>query len=659
MIALLLATLLAVAPADTTLAARTLSTECPGGQTLTAADLRAAGLVYPSDIVRVLDGLRTTTVDGFAWHPFSGGGVPFGARPFLVLIDGEPWTMNGLGESILKALPVPLVDIAEVSWCPDPGLIAGQWADQGVLHLRTFDDAPGTTTRGAWQIGNETGDPGPYRYTDLGTPNVDKSGPDGEVVFAASDSVRQGRMTLGTYRFYATDPALFTRAFAVTTGITTNLRVITASLDGETTVLGGRVGGHLTGRYDSDLWFFEPSGRELPVRRLDARLGLSTEQSVGRGRLDARLGLDLQRLDDEQSELPGFHPGWHSRTATATLAYRMAPDGSAPTLGARLVRTEASGPGLGDQGAGFTLGRVYAQHPWRITGGAVLESQVAVAVAEGRIGVNGRQGFRYSYGRHTFSATLSYAQRLPEEEPSYGYWAGRGYTGLLRDATPYLAPGPPRTASRGTGRIGASLAFPGRVQAHVSAGARSERGLYIERPAFQLRPGDAAVSGPVRVDPEAHGTSADARLTLDIARGVWRVHAFYSLLTDWSGSDSFRDAWDRVPMHRGGLALTAQPDPGFALRVAFSMQSATRWPGYAALEGAAEPRGYVYAEGTPSLAILDTSLEKGLWDRQLRLSLAFRNVLNTEERYHPLGAVLDYRLFLRVEASLQDLPVWR
>jgi hypothetical protein len=50
--------------------------------------------------------------------------------------------------------------------------------------------------------------------------------------------------------------------------------------------------------------------------------------------------------------------------------------------------------------------------------------------------------------------------------------------------------------------------------------------------------------------------------------------------------------------------------------------------------------------------LLDAAAEKWFWQRRLRASLLFRNLLGQEERYHPIGAALDLRFYLRVELVL-------
>src|SRR5690606_814886 len=242
--------------------------ECPGALTLTHDEIEASGAVYLSDLLRLFPTFRRSGLDGFAWRFEDGVGVPGEAAAPLVLSDGAPADRGFLGMVDLEELPLPLVSVARVTYCPAPEAVAGAWAGRGTLRFETHPPAPGLDARGAWWIGNETGDPGPYRYTDQATPNVDKSGPDGE------GAVRYEAKAAGTFarmrvlRAYATDDAVNPRTATATSRPSRSQRLITAEAGGAV----GRGERHafgLGGRYVSHLPFLEAAGRELPLRRLD------------------------------------------------------------------------------------------------------------------------------------------------------------------------------------------------------------------------------------------------------------------------------------------------------------------------------------------------------------------------------------------------------
>ncbi|HYE96315.1 MAG TPA: hypothetical protein VD962_08905, partial [Rubricoccaceae bacterium] len=228
---------------------------CPGGIALTRAQIETAGLVYLSDLFRLLPPLRRSTLDALTWQTADAAGVPFAEPAALVLVDGVPVDLDFFGEAEVEMLAVPLPEIQRVAYCPSSEPAAGVWAGRGTLLLETRRVAPGLSSRGTWVIGNEIGDPGPFRYVEgRATPNVDKSGPDGEAA-VRYEAGQLGSDGMGrALRVYATDPALMPRTGTATRRLASNERIVSGMLRGSA---GGtrRHAAVLAGRYVSDFFF--------------------------------------------------------------------------------------------------------------------------------------------------------------------------------------------------------------------------------------------------------------------------------------------------------------------------------------------------------------------------------------------------------------------
>ncbi|MDX1419504.1 MAG: Plug domain-containing protein [Rubricoccaceae bacterium] len=619
---------------------------CPGAITVTHDEIETSGAATLADVLRLLPPLRRTSVDGFAWRFDDGLGVPGDAAVPVVLVDGVPADLWAFGAPDLEELPLPLPSIARITYCPAPAPVAGLWASRGTLRFETHAPEPGLSTRGAWQIGNETGDPGPYRYTERETPNVDKSGPDVEGAAQYEAGPVGGVARFRALRAYATDEAINPRTGAATRRGSRSQRLITAEVRGAV----GRTTRHalgIGGRYVSGLPFFEAAGRELPLRRLDAHLGLGGPLV---GPLRYRLGTHVQRADDEDDEIVGFEPRWRRRTVSAAL-YGGPSEADGWGYGASLARTDASGAGFD---AGFTLATAYGRlaHTGRALG---TRTALALTATGDALGAKAVQTLTATHGAAHLALTLALDRRLPEEAPGFGSWRAEGRTGFERDPVDYRPSSPtPQTEAQARldGRLGLDVAV---LQGGVRAWAA--RGLFIERPAFGLADDASTAVGTVTAVPDAEGGGLGAWAEASGARGPWRGSVFYSLLAPLGGSDAFEAAWARVPRHRAGATVTLRPSPSFTLHGRFEARSVARWPGYAAGAGAVGPTGVVYTDETPALTLLDLAVEQGLWDRRARVSLLFRNLLDTEERYHPLGGTLAFRLYARVTVDLQG-PLW-
>ncbi|MCH7637941.1 MAG: hypothetical protein IH855_00515 [Bacteroidetes bacterium] len=407
---------------------------------------------------------------------------------------------------------------------------------------------------------------------------------------------------------------------------------------------------------DKNLQFFEPVGQELPVRQVGGGLNLQGEWPAGRWlgseiHVSYRLAAHTQLIDEQESGLDGFDPDWQKTHWTTSIEARADADTRTLAAGASVERVRATGPGL-DEDAGFTLATIFIQRIQRPRSGIGQRTDLAVVTTGGRAGLKLAQTLVGTVSRHAFTLGASLAGQPPEEQPGFGYWFGQGYTGLNRPNSAYRPLGPPGVSRSGSAWFGWHYTLAAGLSTETHVEVRALRGLYIERPAFQLIDEDVAVRGTITAVPDAPGETVAARASVVGAGGPWHARAFYSLLTDVGGTDAFRDAWQRVPIHRGGVAVTLRPDSNFSVRASLTAQSGTTWPGYLAIDGVAAPNGYVYSDTVPALWLLNASVSKHFWNRRLRAILSFRNILDVEERYHPIGAMLNFRLFARIEARL-------
>ncbi len=65
-----------------------------------------------------------------------------------------------------------------------------------------------------------------------------------------------------------------------------------------------------------------------------------------------------------------------------------------------------------------------------------------------------------------------------------------------------------------------------------------------------------------------------------------------------------------------------------------------------------EETGGAYSSVVPSQWLFDLSMQKGLWERRLRLSFTIRNAFNHTDRTHPIGAEFDLTLWVQAQVVL-------
>lgn len=594
MTALVLAGLLALAPADS------LDARCPSGEVVTRAQLDASGATTLHDVLRLTTRLDGVTTDGFDPTPALGLGVPF-AEPVRVLVDGAPAARGAGPEPLgLEALPVAVAEVARVVVCPGVGVaggvFGGPWID-----VQTAPPAP--TAVGAASYGNESGDPGPFRYLDPALPNVDKTGPDYEAAIVARTPATAGWMVLRDRDFLPTDPAVLGRTLPATTRYPKRDGPVLA-VAAQTRGLRARLGA----RWIEDLPFVPEVGREVPLDHTSAQATVSGEQARGALRVWGHGHAARVEVERPDRSLVPLDPSWAETRAEAALAARIGGLGRSVAAGVQAERAAVSAPGLDDA---VGVGRAWVEGRAALDGGG-LAVTLASAAAGGGLGVGlaSEAWWRPTPGV-TLRAEGTARRSLAEERRTLDVWAARGYAGLPLDA---IDP---------TGRR--SQTAPIDV-ARLRLAARVDgRAAWAEASAEGQHAGGAAT-----------GSAAVARLGAGWRGAGLVVRADARAQGAIAGSPAFFDAWAQLPRLRAALDVRAPLDGRLALWGRLDGRSGTAWP-----DG-----------DVPAMVLLDLGLSKRAWGDRLRLSLAGRNVLGAEERTHPLGASLEPRLFVRAEARL-------
>ena len=640
---------LLTALADTTQPAPPEPPPDPARQVVTRAEIEATGLYRLPDLWRLIDGVRTATVDGFTWRASFGYGDPFGAETWTLLVDGERVEIGLFGEQNLSLVPVAITQVDSVEVWTEPRLVAGTLAHGGVLHIHTTRMAQGTAVRGGVAIGNEIGDPGPFRYVpERFSRNVDKFGADYDALASATREQWSVQARFKLLRFYATDFAVIERT-SEALGANPALRLFAPAVRLEADALGGTHAFSVLGGGANDLWFFRPFGREIPVRRVWGQAGLHGRVPVTpHATIRYRLAVAENRLDEWEGAALRLDPQWETRTARAGVDAQRHVGSHTAGVGLEVRRTTANAA------EGFTLGTVTG-HAATTTARYRYGVEGALAAADGSVAASMVLHARRTWGRWTVSARGARTQQLPEQAGRFGFWVRQGYTSFAQDigvrlqATSIEQREAPRTSTQHglrldlTGRLGSGLALD------AGLGVRRVDDAYFESQARAPDPGPELtyLAPPTFLGAEGKSTTATGRVAIRVAHRPWSGCVFYDGLAVLGGN--LDREWEAVPRHRAGATATLAADPGFTLSSTLAYRSAARWPAYELLTGA---NGGLYDAAVPAAWLLDAALEKWLWQRRLRMSLLFRNLLNQEERYHPIGAALDLRFYLRVELNL-------
>lgn len=618
-----LALLLALAGLASPSAAQPPAPDCPGGRTVSATTLRAAGVGRLDDALRLVAPVYGWTVDGFDAEPRDGRGA------LSLLVDGRPWRSGtDVEPGALDALPVAVSELDAVVYCPGPRLVWGR-AVGATLNLLTV---PPTRVAALVDYGNETGDPGPARYQDRDLPNQDHWGPDAEVVGRAGPVWAMLRKR----SFLPTDTAIVARtapAFGqfpdvdrVQAAAAVRTRLGDATLDGRTGLTVGEA-----------LPFLPYAQHEVA---LDRR-AVSGAAEVRRGRWALLASGDLHRLrGPSRATIPDSLRARDYDQARVDLALAAAVgDGHelGIAVGADVLRTpeityrslgQFSPPVTADESTTLATIRAWTRLRWldgrgtldlsaltdggRPGGGAHLRVPMAglTLTAGARVAPVRTAPLEYGFGPLRQDTTAT--QRRQRSDASAfdlrldGGWTRRA-VGVQWSASAWRARSP-RLSVRLT-RRGTSLFF----RPTVEHGVRGDAAVGWQRGALRLG-ADLAVQAVRYAAPS--GLSESSEFVTD--------HAAPAL----------------------AAGTTAQWTPSARLALHARLEAATER--LATAGTVAAPR----SGRVPGGVVLDLGLRRSVWGDRLALALVGHNVLGAPEQPALLGARLGPRLHVRLMARL-------
>jgi hypothetical protein len=627
----------------------TAAASAPQRRVIHSSEIREAGVTRLADLVFLLDDWAPSTIDGFSWEmsPSRGAGEP--SAGWIVLVDGVRIDTDRFGYSSLDLVPVHVGEIDSIEVTPSPVLSHGELAGNGLLHFHTRRPR-GYRIGGTGSTGNESGDPGPYAYTEYATPNVDRIGPDYSAYGEYGADEAWARAAVYRHRQYPTDEAARVRNFGMSSGEYPQMTLVTASGSFGFDFLGGSHRAFAAGSRFDDYFFFKPYGREIPVLSRHAAGGIA-----GRVPLGERAGVEYrasyaQREIDHRRNAYDLDFDWREDTWRGSAEVFLEGSSLGQRYGAGFESVRAK-TGYALDASGYGLASVYAD--WelaafenhsqnagiKLTGG---ESDVALEAAVSETW--------HASPSQRIELSGSYIETLPERDGRIWYWDERGYR-FLEDAGVAVARGEPLgTARRWSIDAGWSSELGSRFSGGAAAFYRNSSNLVLEEQRFEFDAFEQTFSAPVRLVSDREGGIAGGELTLEArpADGV-RLTSLYRYEKAVAGDEMFRLRSDAVPRHLFRQTASYAPGPSFTLWARLDYTSATEWHDY---DNAYEESAGLYRSKVDPFVTIDAAAVKWFWEKRIKASVLFRDLLRQSPRYHPIGAAFDTSVFVEIEVGI-------
>jgi hypothetical protein len=605
-----------------------------GAQTIRRDDIERAGWNRISELVDGAVGWGRASVDGFTYSlspdrlPAAGQSMP-GMPDVIVLVDGQRVAADVFGMQLLELLPISIGQVDSVIFTRGPVMVAGRPAARGVISIFSRRPHRGLNAELTYQHGDESGDPGPYRYTTLSSPNVEKLGPfaHGDLGWAGERWEVDGGVHVASLN--ETDTIIVARFPPGTfSQLPQDVLAVTPTARAAVTAFGGRH--ELIASYGDQRGLLF-----IPTRRSQQSLRLTTSHVGVDGSLVARrhtIAYDASTSSVDASELASplaFTVGHSRRNMAGSISASHPIASGTLTLGALGDWWTMSFEGRsGSRSIGG--GGPFVRWLVPVSRGASIDA-TSTLVFDGRTAGSLDFGIGTSVRVDSLTSVRLNASRTTAHPSMDGTWVDAAVLGYdLTNRMPTFA----ATDLAVTRAVGSAV--------EATIGGRAER---VTRWATLRPPRLGSLQSTA--DSSQHDANLfTARVRVETTgRGVWQGSLEYDHTSTLGvGEDSIGAMVGSTPANDLRAQLSASPVRDFRLSGIVSLTDGSRWSAFVDSTGAVPT--------VPPIRRLDASMEKWMWQRRLRVQLVYRNILNEAERYHPFGAQWNLRWHLSASLTL-------
>ena len=618
-----------------------------GRQVITRQQIQQAGLNRLADILTLVDSWDTYSIDGFTWYAAAGQLSGYDTQSWTVLIDGHEVRSSNYGVNNLNALPLSIDLIDSVIIISEPQIYRGYFTDRGLIHFFTKEAPKGFSYQGRFMFGNESGDPGPYRYTPYRTPNVDRIGADGSNYVALNNQYLALSYNYLQQVYYPTDVRILERNRRMGSGKYPRIDVDTYYLKGGLTLPGGEQTFYLSNSTSRDHRPFDYLLQEVPVISSNLQSGVQGPVWDGKA-LQMHYYLDYaDNTIRDRDNLFQLEFDWRLRYTSGGLraVYQARSLTTTAGLGMEEVRAKTAS---------------YFNHAyrkiWAFSSFAYpFTRERFVKLDLFLLRVHNRYAFKTALQTRFLKSAdqqavlnLSYSKKLLQEENPY-WKIEHAFYRFNSDRFAYFFDIPVADETR-------HFTLDGQWQYRLHARASLEANLkyrILRQYRFTVAPLDHGLDifprnayRRVLAVQDGHIVGLGLNLRHNLAETL-KQELVYNYNECLAGDQNLQDYWRRFSRHKARYQVTWNPVPGFAVWSGLQFLSEAFW-----FEYEISP---TKDAGLKDRFLWDVSFEKWFWHEKIRANLVFRNLLNDRAVYHPAGAALDLRYFVQMELHLDSI----
>lgn len=618
-------------------------------QKISAEEIRKSGLIRLSDIFLFAKNWRVSTTDGFNWQASANGLSLYQNQSTLVMIDGHIIDFKIWDRQSLNSLPVSLDQIDYVEIKDTPQIEEGYFAES-LIHIYTKTSKEKLSYEGSMIYGNETGDPGPYRYTKYGSPNVDRINAD-----------NTGMLFFNKDKLYVSAAYVDQVAYPTDQRILKRNRYISRQYYPRINMRGYRAAGNfnngsvkLHGLFAfnnlEDFYYFRPYGREIPLKNKNIFLGIHGKyRNESKFNLNYRLSYTNKQIYKRANRYD-INFDWRMHKYVFDINSKVMQSNGILHfgVGADLIKARTNkklnNPNIFKQ-------RMHLGYVNQISRSVRQQAAINMDVTNATVRFAGILNTDWTINNtNELRSVISYAQNPETEESDYWYWHEQGYDVLSDLGTKRIINNAQKHSSRWTCDFSYETQSFDPLKLRLTGFYRAFYNQRYYENSFKFRHFDESFYTDTLILRQLSGQVIGAGFSLGFKTiGNLKHNINYSHLAPMADEKAFNDRWERLPRQRLSYTVIFKPVESFSIWAGLNYLSSAYWVEYEKIKS--ESSG-MYRARINDIVTLNLSFHKNFWKNRINTQLTFRNLFNDREIYHPVGARHDLRFYIKAGLHL-------
>ena len=615
--------------------------------TLSRETLDHAGLVRLSDIFTLIDEWDYYSVEGYTLQGISNNFDIYHQQNWVIVVDGHRMDLKLFDIANINLLPISTNQIDSIEVYILPQQVEDNFSDSGLLHFHTRQAKDGVTIQGKFSAGNETADPGPFRYTEFWSENVDRIAADES--YWLSYRGDDGYLGAGYYNqvYYPTDPLIVDRNRDIYPYANPVIKTNAYSLRAGLSKIYSKPRIDASYSLIDDFYFFKPLGREIPSKNHLFFVGLSGDADFDEKIIISykfRYSRSALKKRDNTYDLD-FNWEREKFYANLNLVYKQSM--TTFKLGFTADQTRINTDYSLTRNS-IDEGIVYGSVRFDQRSGSHLNVDAEVRFTDLETGYKIASGYQWKVKKNQdLVTTIAFSQIMTQYENTIWFWSERGYDFIRDNGGDYSIEGELIPSKQW------SLDFYWQRNEEILPSIKAGflyRGFIRknwEEQLFQYDLDLKTVSGPVTIKTGEKGQIAGLYIKLkSVQSSLFEHNFYYRYAVSVGSSEIFSRIRTEIPENLFIYRITYKPVDNFSIWAMCKYISSSYWYDFQKIDQQSSGR---YSARISEVFLIDLAINKWLWKKQIKVDLILRNLLDKRNISYPIGASHDLRFYVQAE----------